>query len=173
MAGFIPGLLPTTHSQEKEFAKAYEDVLERYKGKTVYTWYIYMNIHGDKPGRYEEHVIRGNGAVSKGGLFIVVHHKHLAPLKCHLYYFTLFINFICTKWSNWRVLAFIFIQANCSEKRKTGTNILNYASGKPVKGVWCLVHLLASVACLFVSYWLFVTGFSAGLLRSWVHVFVK
>ncbi|GAA6101112.1 microtubule-actin cross-linking factor 1 isoform X15 [Tachysurus ichikawai] len=32
MAGFIPGLLPTTHSQEKEFAKAYEDVLERYKG---------------------------------------------------------------------------------------------------------------------------------------------
>lgn len=33
MAGFIPGLLPTTHSQEKEFAQAYEDVLERYKGK--------------------------------------------------------------------------------------------------------------------------------------------
>ncbi|KAI5091811.1 microtubule-actin cross-linking factor 1 isoform X12, partial [Silurus meridionalis] len=31
MAGFVPGLLPTTHSQEKEFAKAYEDVLERYK----------------------------------------------------------------------------------------------------------------------------------------------
>ncbi|XP_064203350.1 microtubule-actin cross-linking factor 1-like isoform X4 [Anguilla rostrata] len=31
MAGFIPGLLPTTHSQEKEFAQAYEDVLERYK----------------------------------------------------------------------------------------------------------------------------------------------
>ncbi|TSK31438.1 Microtubule-actin cross-linking factor 1, isoforms 1/2/3/5 [Bagarius yarrelli] len=31
MAGFIPGLLPTTRSQEKEFAKAYEDVLERYK----------------------------------------------------------------------------------------------------------------------------------------------
>lgn len=33
MAGFIPGLLPTNHSQEKEFAQAYEDVLERYKGK--------------------------------------------------------------------------------------------------------------------------------------------
>lgn len=33
MAGFVPGLLPTNHSQEKEFAKAYEDVLERYKGK--------------------------------------------------------------------------------------------------------------------------------------------
>lgn len=32
MAGFIPGLLPTNHSQEKEFAQAYEDVLERYKG---------------------------------------------------------------------------------------------------------------------------------------------
>ncbi|KAL6456948.1 hypothetical protein MHYP_G00339110 [Metynnis hypsauchen] len=32
MAGFMPGLLPTNHSQEKEFAKAYEDVLERYKG---------------------------------------------------------------------------------------------------------------------------------------------
>uniref|UniRef100_A0A8B9KP53 Microtubule actin crosslinking factor 1 n=1 Tax=Astyanax mexicanus TaxID=7994 RepID=A0A8B9KP53_ASTMX len=31
MAGFMPGLLPTNHSQEKEFAKAYEDVLERYK----------------------------------------------------------------------------------------------------------------------------------------------
>ncbi|XP_056154000.1 microtubule-actin cross-linking factor 1 [Lampris incognitus] len=31
MAGFIPGLLPTNHSQEKEFAQAYEDVLERYK----------------------------------------------------------------------------------------------------------------------------------------------
>ncbi|CAN9504242.1 unnamed protein product [Ophioblennius macclurei] len=31
MAGFVPGLLPTTHSQEKEFAQAYEDVLERYK----------------------------------------------------------------------------------------------------------------------------------------------
>lgn len=33
MAGFIPGLLPTNRSQEKEFAQAYEDVLERYKGK--------------------------------------------------------------------------------------------------------------------------------------------
>lgn len=33
MAGFIPGLQPTSHSQEKEFAQAYEDVLERYKGK--------------------------------------------------------------------------------------------------------------------------------------------
>lgn len=33
MAGFIPGLLPTNHTQEKEFAQAYEDVLERYKGK--------------------------------------------------------------------------------------------------------------------------------------------
>lgn len=33
MAGFVPGLLPTNHSQEKEFAQAYEDVLERYKGK--------------------------------------------------------------------------------------------------------------------------------------------
>ncbi|MEQ2231977.1 hypothetical protein ILYODFUR_006301 [Ilyodon furcidens] len=32
MAGFIPGLLPTNHSQEKQFAQAYEDVLERYKG---------------------------------------------------------------------------------------------------------------------------------------------
>ncbi|CAL8364699.1 unnamed protein product [Arctogadus glacialis] len=32
MAGFVPGLLPTNHSQEKEFAQAYEDVLERYKG---------------------------------------------------------------------------------------------------------------------------------------------
>ncbi|XP_032435994.1 microtubule-actin cross-linking factor 1 isoform X17 [Xiphophorus hellerii] len=31
MAGFIPGLLPTNHSQEKQFAQAYEDVLERYK----------------------------------------------------------------------------------------------------------------------------------------------
>nr|XP_029519436.1 microtubule-actin cross-linking factor 1 isoform X17 [Oncorhynchus nerka] len=31
MAGFIPGLQPTSHSQEKEFAQAYEDVLERYK----------------------------------------------------------------------------------------------------------------------------------------------
>ncbi|KAM9839141.1 microtubule-actin cross-linking factor 1, isoforms 1/2/3/4 [Aulostomus maculatus] len=31
MAGFIPGLLPSNHSQEKEFAQAYEDVLERYK----------------------------------------------------------------------------------------------------------------------------------------------
>ncbi|CAL9690837.1 unnamed protein product [Knipowitschia caucasica] len=31
MAGFIPGLLPTNHNQEKEFAQAYEDVLERYK----------------------------------------------------------------------------------------------------------------------------------------------
>lgn len=35
MAGFIPGLLPTNHSQEKEFAQAYEDVLERYKGKGI------------------------------------------------------------------------------------------------------------------------------------------
>lgn len=33
MAGFVPGLLPSNHSQEKEFAQAYEDVLERYKGK--------------------------------------------------------------------------------------------------------------------------------------------
>lgn len=33
MAGYIPGLLPANHSQEKEFAQAYEDVLERYKGK--------------------------------------------------------------------------------------------------------------------------------------------
>lgn len=33
MAGFIPGLLPTSHTQEMEFAQAYEDVLERYKGK--------------------------------------------------------------------------------------------------------------------------------------------
>lgn len=33
MAGFIPGLLPTNHTQEMEFAQAYEDVLERYKGK--------------------------------------------------------------------------------------------------------------------------------------------
>lgn len=33
MAGFTPGLLPTNRSQEKEFAQAYEDVLERYKGK--------------------------------------------------------------------------------------------------------------------------------------------
>lgn len=33
MAGFVPGLLPTNHSQEMEFAQAYEDVLERYKGK--------------------------------------------------------------------------------------------------------------------------------------------
>lgn len=33
MAGFVPGLLPTNHSQEKEYAQAYEDVLERYKGK--------------------------------------------------------------------------------------------------------------------------------------------
>lgn len=32
MAGFIPGLLPTSHTQEMEFAQAYEDVLERYKG---------------------------------------------------------------------------------------------------------------------------------------------
>uniref|UniRef100_A0A9J8AP53 Microtubule actin crosslinking factor 1 n=1 Tax=Cyprinus carpio carpio TaxID=630221 RepID=A0A9J8AP53_CYPCA len=31
MAGYIPGLLPANHSQEKEFAQAYEDVLERYK----------------------------------------------------------------------------------------------------------------------------------------------
>ncbi|XP_042069128.1 plectin-like isoform X4 [Haplochromis burtoni] len=31
MAGFVPGLLPSNHSQEKEFAQAYEDVLERYK----------------------------------------------------------------------------------------------------------------------------------------------
>ncbi|XP_075868033.1 microtubule-actin cross-linking factor 1 isoform X22 [Nelusetta ayraudi] len=31
MAGFVPGLLPTNHSQEKEYAQAYEDVLERYK----------------------------------------------------------------------------------------------------------------------------------------------
>uniref|UniRef100_A0A671N7S8 Microtubule-actin cross-linking factor 1-like n=1 Tax=Sinocyclocheilus anshuiensis TaxID=1608454 RepID=A0A671N7S8_9TELE len=35
MAGYIPGLLPANHSQEKEFAQAYEDVLERYKGKSV------------------------------------------------------------------------------------------------------------------------------------------
>lgn len=33
MAGFVPGLLPMNRSQEKEFAQAYEDVLERYKGK--------------------------------------------------------------------------------------------------------------------------------------------
>lgn len=32
MAGFVPGLLPTSHTQEMEFAQAYEDVLERYKG---------------------------------------------------------------------------------------------------------------------------------------------
>lgn len=39
MAGFIPGLLPANHSQEKEFAQAYEDVLERYKGKeSPYTY---------------------------------------------------------------------------------------------------------------------------------------
>lgn len=39
MAGFIPGLLPSNHSQEKEFAQAYEDVLERYKGKeSPYTY---------------------------------------------------------------------------------------------------------------------------------------
>nr|XP_014343669.1 PREDICTED: microtubule-actin cross-linking factor 1 [Latimeria chalumnae] len=31
MAGFIPGLLPASLSQEKEFVQAYEDVLERYK----------------------------------------------------------------------------------------------------------------------------------------------
>ncbi|MGH0178367.1 UNVERIFIED_CONTAM: hypothetical protein FKN15_077400 [Acipenser sinensis] len=31
MAGYIPGQLPANHSQEKEFAQAYEDVLERYK----------------------------------------------------------------------------------------------------------------------------------------------
>ncbi|XP_066573304.1 microtubule-actin cross-linking factor 1 isoform X12 [Amia ocellicauda] len=31
MAGYIPGLMPTNHSQEKEFVQAYEDVLERYK----------------------------------------------------------------------------------------------------------------------------------------------
>ncbi|XP_039595753.1 microtubule-actin cross-linking factor 1, isoforms 1/2/3/5 isoform X3 [Polypterus senegalus] len=31
MAGYIPGLLPSSHSQEKEFVQAYEDVLERYK----------------------------------------------------------------------------------------------------------------------------------------------
>ncbi|MBN3285130.1 MACF1 factor, partial [Polyodon spathula] len=31
MAGYIPGLLPANHSQEKEFVQAYEDVLERYK----------------------------------------------------------------------------------------------------------------------------------------------
>lgn len=35
MAGYIPGLLPANHSQEKEFAQAYEDVLERYKGKLL------------------------------------------------------------------------------------------------------------------------------------------
>lgn len=35
MAGYIPGLLPANHSQEKEFAQAYEDVLERYKGKRL------------------------------------------------------------------------------------------------------------------------------------------
>uniref|UniRef100_A0A8C4YTE3 Microtubule actin crosslinking factor 1 n=1 Tax=Gopherus evgoodei TaxID=1825980 RepID=A0A8C4YTE3_9SAUR len=32
MAGYVPGLLPATRSQEKEFVQAYEDVLERYKG---------------------------------------------------------------------------------------------------------------------------------------------
>lgn len=37
MAGFVPGLLPTNHSQEKEFAQAYEDVLERYKGKPEFS----------------------------------------------------------------------------------------------------------------------------------------
>ncbi|XP_029442360.1 plectin-like, partial [Rhinatrema bivittatum] len=31
MAGYIPGQLPATRSQEKEFVQAYEDVLERYK----------------------------------------------------------------------------------------------------------------------------------------------
>ncbi|KAG7271176.1 hypothetical protein CRUP_025491 [Coryphaenoides rupestris] len=31
MAGFVPGLLPSNHTQEMEFAQAYEDVLERYK----------------------------------------------------------------------------------------------------------------------------------------------
>ncbi|XP_039367210.1 microtubule-actin cross-linking factor 1 isoform X20 [Mauremys reevesii] len=31
MAGYVPGLLPATRSQEKEFVQAYEDVLERYK----------------------------------------------------------------------------------------------------------------------------------------------
>ncbi|TWW59908.1 hypothetical protein D4764_06G0014380 [Takifugu flavidus] len=35
MAGFVPGLLPTNRSQEKEFAQAYEDVLERYKGQWI------------------------------------------------------------------------------------------------------------------------------------------
>lgn len=35
MAGYVPGLLPANHSQEKEFAQAYEDVLERYKGEIV------------------------------------------------------------------------------------------------------------------------------------------
>lgn len=46
MAGFIPGLLPTTHTQEKEFAKAYEDVLERYKGKKYNEmYYKTLNIH--------------------------------------------------------------------------------------------------------------------------------
>ncbi|TNN35723.1 hypothetical protein EYF80_054114 [Liparis tanakae] len=35
MAGFTPGLLPTNHSQEKEFAQAYEDVLERYKALDI------------------------------------------------------------------------------------------------------------------------------------------
>lgn len=33
MAGYVPGQQPANRSQEKEFVQAYEDVLERYKGK--------------------------------------------------------------------------------------------------------------------------------------------
>lgn len=57
MAGFIPGLLPTTHSQEKEFAKAYEDVLERYKGTKnpccITQDRIYMYIFMDRDAMME------------------------------------------------------------------------------------------------------------------------
>lgn len=33
MAGYVPGQQPANRSQEKEFVQAYEDVLERYKGR--------------------------------------------------------------------------------------------------------------------------------------------
>lgn len=47
MAGFVPGLLPSNHSQEKEFAQAYEDVLERYKGKCTE---VFSRVQEDNMG---------------------------------------------------------------------------------------------------------------------------
>lgn len=35
MAGYVPGQQPANRSQEKEFVQAYEDVLERYKGRAA------------------------------------------------------------------------------------------------------------------------------------------